>query len=100
MSFAKPKAVQGAGLDDYQKLQCTHPGCGARWSVMIDKPKCSRHQWGAPDTAKPIPFSNMPPTDGKDWARRILKLSEEGFEIRPISLKFAKQALGIFGMSQ
>jgi len=93
MTFARPKAAHGAGFDEEKKLMCTHPGCGARWSVMVDRPKCSRHQWGTPDTAKPIPFLSVAHTDSKDWARRIVRLSEEGLEVRPISLSFAKQAL-------
>lgn len=86
--------------NENERLLCSAPGCGQPWSVLIDKPKCSRHQWSLSDPLKPIPLLNIPTTDGKDWARRILKLSEQGFEIRPISLKFAKQALGIYGVSK
>lgn len=102
MSFAKPQAAQGAGLDDYKKLLCTEPGCGARWTVMVDRPKCSRHAWGgAVDTSKPLPFfdglSTVAHSDGKGWARRIVWLREKGFEVRPISLRFAREALGAKG---
>lgn len=31
--------------DDYRSLLCTEPGCGRKWSVKIDKPMCSFHQW-------------------------------------------------------
>jgi hypothetical protein len=37
--------------DDYKRLFCSIPSCGQRWSIMIDKPMCSYHQWGT--TAKP-----------------------------------------------
>lgn len=100
MTFTKANNKIEKPSDEYARLLCSS-GCGQPWSVLIDKPKCSRHQWGSSSEAlKPIPFLNIPTTDGKDWARRIVKLSEQGFEIRPISLKFAKQALGIYGVSK
>jgi hypothetical protein len=42
---------QESGFDEMQKLMCSTPGCQSRWTVMIDRPKCSYHQWGT--TAKP-----------------------------------------------
>ena len=32
--------------NDVQRLMCTTPGCKKRWSVKIEAPKCSFHQWG------------------------------------------------------
>ena len=32
--------------DEIQKLMCTADGCTNRWSVKIDRPMCSKHQWG------------------------------------------------------
>ena len=31
---------------EYKKLMCSVPGCKNRWSVHIDVPRCSYHQWG------------------------------------------------------
>lgn len=31
--------------DEMQRLMCSVAGCGKRWSVKIDKPMCSYHQW-------------------------------------------------------
>jgi hypothetical protein len=31
--------------DEYNRLLCTVPGCGKIWTVKIDKPMCSFHQW-------------------------------------------------------
>jgi hypothetical protein len=32
-------------MDELEKLMCSVPGCNKRWSVKIDAPKCSEHQW-------------------------------------------------------
>ncbi len=97
MSFAKPKAVHGSGLDDYKKLLCTHPGCGRIWSVNFDRPKCRLHQFGDDTTGYQTlnfdPFDLSVGTDGKQWARRIIKAHEAGQSVRPIALKFAREAL-------
>lgn len=85
-----------ASTDDESRLYCTHSGCRRRWSVMIDKPKCSAHQWEKLEDYAAIPFDPLDtsiPNDGKQWARRIIKAHEQGFNVRPISLKFARQAL-------
>jgi hypothetical protein len=42
---------QDSGFDEMQRLMCSTPGCQNRWTVMIDRPMCSYHQWGT--TAKP-----------------------------------------------
>ena len=31
--------------DEYNRLLCSVPGCGKIWTVKIDKPMCSFHQW-------------------------------------------------------
>lgn len=33
---------------EYKKLMCSVPGCKNRWSVQIDIPRCSYHQWQSP----------------------------------------------------
>lgn len=38
-----------------------------------------------------------PKSDPKEWAKIIVKRYESGEKIRPLTLKFAKQALGIEG---
>lgn len=64
MTFAKPTPKnQETQFDEIQKLMCSVPGCGKRWSVHIsgDRPKCSAHQWSKdpaeyrrPIIAKPV----------------------------------------------
>ena len=44
MSFAKP-TQKSETVDEYQRLLCSVPGCGKLWSVKIDRPMCSFHQW-------------------------------------------------------
>lgn len=34
-------------MDEIEKLKCTVPGCKNNWSVKIEAPKCSFHQWGS-----------------------------------------------------
>jgi hypothetical protein len=85
--------------DDYRSLLCTEPGCGRPWSVKIDKPKCSRHQW--PDIKKiddsfarqnyvPKEYN---PADPRAWAKRIIDKHEAGIAVNPATLKFAQEAL-------
>ena len=51
MSYASAKkryendAIESTD-DETQKLMCSMPGCKNRWTVKIDKPMCSFHQWG------------------------------------------------------
>jgi len=45
MSFAKPNAPKSNDQDEYNRLLCSVPGCGKVWTVKIDKPMCSFHQW-------------------------------------------------------
>lgn len=44
MTFAKP-TQKSETQDEFKRLLCTVPGCGKPWSVKIDKPMCSYHQW-------------------------------------------------------
>lgn len=41
--------------EEYARLLCSVPGCGKRWTVKIDKPMCSFHQWNQP----PKPTTNL-----------------------------------------
>ena len=45
--------------DEMQRLMCSVPGCPNRWTVKIDKPMCSFHQWG-PRKDKPVEFKHPP----------------------------------------
>ena len=36
--------------DEYNRLLCSVPGCGKIWTVKIDKPMCSFHQWNKEPT--------------------------------------------------
>jgi hypothetical protein len=46
---------QESEFDETQRLMCSVPGCGKRWSIHLDgdKPKCSDHQW-KPSFVPPI----------------------------------------------
>jgi hypothetical protein len=40
---------------------CSVPGCSNWWSVKIDKPMCSHHQWANTEKPKPAPIlANYP----------------------------------------
>jgi hypothetical protein len=68
MTFAKPTPKQESNFDEMQRLMCSAPGCQNRWTVMIDRPMCSYHQWGTTSTpssdihkvlkTKPVPHWN------------------------------------------
>jgi hypothetical protein len=47
----KNSTQQESGFDEMQRLMCSVSGCQNRWSVKIDRPMCSFHQWGT--SAKP-----------------------------------------------
>jgi hypothetical protein len=73
MSFIKADKKNESNIDKDQiermKLMCSVPGCPNRWSVQIEKPMCSRHQWGDnPFTEKRK--ATKPSTD----LRELLKL--------------------------
>jgi hypothetical protein len=55
MTFAKPTKYET--IDDRNPSLCTVPGCTNLWSVKIDSPKCSFHQWNTDSKprAKPLP---------------------------------------------
>lgn len=83
--------------DEFGKLMCAHHGCNRRWTVNTGKPMCSDHQWGNkislfPSLPQPDPMEARH-NDGKDWARRIVKLAGKGYQVRPLSLKMAREAL-------
>lgn len=43
MTFAKPTKYEAPS--DHNPSLCSVPGCTNLWSVKIDAPKCSFHQW-------------------------------------------------------
>jgi len=48
MTFAKADKISEKARQDeeeYKKLMCSVTGCKNRWSVHIDSPRCSFHQW-------------------------------------------------------
>jgi hypothetical protein len=84
--------------DDSVRLLCTVPGCGALWSVLLDKPMCSFHQWGGSPQRGFVNMANVPKvpsdgTDGKAWARRIVRVHESGQLVRTATLDLARLAL-------
>lgn len=96
MSFAKPNKKEFNDQDDYQRLLCTEPGCSRPWSVMVDRPKCSKHQWNvAPESFPNVPVMREVGNDGLAWARKLVKLHKSGFRVRALSMKMACEALRI-----
>ena len=55
--------TQDAGFDEMQRLMCSSAGCSNRWTVQIDRPMCSFHQWGTSSKPKSDIHSvlKMPP---------------------------------------
>jgi hypothetical protein len=47
----KYEKSQESSFDEISRLMCSVPGCPNRWTVQIDRPMCSFHQWGT--SAKP-----------------------------------------------
>ena len=49
MSYIRAKQKYEEGPqedDDYRRLLCSFPGCQKAWTVKIEAPMCSQHQWG------------------------------------------------------
>ena len=44
--------AQDAGFDEMQRLMCSSAGCSNRWTIQIDRPMCSFHQWGTSSKPK------------------------------------------------
>jgi len=42
----KYEKSQESSFDEISRLMCSVPGCSNRWTVQIDRPMCSFHQWG------------------------------------------------------
>jgi len=51
--------------DEYSRLLCSVPECGKIWTVKIDKPMCSFHQWNKSEPKKSLPTPKNPPL--KHW---------------------------------
>jgi hypothetical protein len=78
-------------------LMCSESGCGRRWSVQIEGPKCSAHQWDKP-TATPTSaavFAYRQVYEGpKAWAHRIIERSKHESGVTETVLAMARRALG------
>jgi len=94
MSFKKSESKQEP-QDDGARLLCSEFGCTNPWTVQIEKPKCSLHQWKKKEPPPEQVWVKLeePMGDGRDWARIILAKQEMGYKVRKISLEFAKEAL-------
>ena len=51
MSFIKPDKKTDT-VDPMRELMCSVGGCQNRWSVKLDRPMCSFHQWN--EKFKPV----------------------------------------------
>ena len=47
--------------DEYKALMCSVHGCPNRWSVKIDAPMCSFHQWGSSPVKQKAMLPDLPP---------------------------------------
>jgi hypothetical protein len=54
MTFAKPEK-KNDHFDEEAYLNCTHPGCTKRWSVMMERRLCSYHAWSEDKPSYPPP---------------------------------------------
>ncbi len=93
------KTSQESTIDEGRYLLCTQPGCGKPWSINIERPLCSFHQWGS----WPVRSEHRELTqeekanvnDKKYWAKRILAEHQLGVK-KPIEVvEMAKRALRI-----
>ena len=80
-------------------LTCSESGCGRPWSVQIERPHCSLHQWGR-NEAGPISAAHQYAyrgnyTGDKAWAHRIIERHEAGTGVTETTLAMARRALGL-----
>jgi hypothetical protein len=56
-------------MDELEKLKCSVPGCQNPWSVKIEAPKCSKHQWSdkKPATARDIAAATFTQPPVQHW---------------------------------
>lgn len=66
----------------------------AKPMAMLPSPKANPDRVAA-ELAKLAPSRSRPVADMKDWARRIISRHEAGEKIRPLNLRFAREALGM-----
>ena len=75
--------------DNGASLMCTEGGCGRRWSIQIEGPRCSAHQWDKP-TASPTSaavFAYSQDYIGpKAWAHRIIERSKHAVSYTHLTL--------------
>jgi hypothetical protein len=62
--------------------------------ALLEAPKADPERVEA-ELAKLAPIRAPKGDDGKEWARRLLKRAEAGEKVRTISLRFAREALGV-----
>jgi len=88
-----------ANQEDTKHLLCTSPGCGRRWSVDIERPMCSLHQWGSfPTRNEPREVTQAEIDNIKDkrfWAKRIVAQHEAGIKRPIVVVEMAKRALNV-----
>jgi hypothetical protein len=90
---------QEADFDNGKDLVCTHPGCGMPWSINIERPLCSYHQWGVypsrVEQREQTQADKANVNDKKYWAKRIIAEHDLGVK-KPVEVvAMAKRALKI-----
>jgi hypothetical protein len=98
MALTKFKINESQPSNDFE-LQCSAYGCNERWSVKIEKPLCSFHQWKQWPVRSEAKFDIQENKDNihdpKWWAKRILRDHNAGM-IKPIAVvEMAKRALKV-----
>jgi hypothetical protein len=63
----KNNAPQESGFDEMQRLMCSVPSCSSRWTVQIDRPMCSFHQWGTNAKPKTQIYSDLKTPPVQYW---------------------------------
>ena len=94
MSFIKPDS-KNEQVDDYKSLLCAVPGCRRFWSVKIEKPMCSFHQWGSIDETVNCCFINSHQDKGmKAWAYRLRDSHKAGYKLNRNQIESYQFVLG------
>jgi hypothetical protein len=94
MSFIKPDS-KNEQFDDYKTLLCTVPGCGRKWTVKIESPQCSFHQWGVFDQTVNSAFTETHKDKGmKAWAYRLRDRHESGYKLNRNQIECYQSVLG------
>lgn len=104
MSLVKARGARQAEPDpenELRALRCSFPGCQLKWSVKIDRPMCSYHQWGKGPYSEPAgdyaqqAASKYPGKDGRQWAYRLQARHKAGDRLTPAQIDAYRSVVGM-----